>query len=110
MSEEVAPWTWRELDCDGALATWTALSSFVDWIVGRYDLGDTIPHCWYLHGALTEELTALWASWTAAYLDPEADPEAPITWLEKTSEAGEAVAVVNCAPAVHNGICQMPLP
>jgi hypothetical protein len=83
VSEEVAPWTWRELDCEGALATWTALSSFVDWLVGRYDLGDAVPRCWFRHGALTEELTALWASWTAAYLDPEANPDAPITWHER---------------------------
>ena len=104
MSEEVAPWTWRELDSDGALATWTALSSFVDWLVGRYDLGDTIPRCWYLHGALTEELTALWASWTAAYLDPEAEPDAPITWHERFAACRERLASwdrLGCAQRGH---------
>jgi len=104
VNEDVAPWTWRELDADGALATWTALSAFVDWLVGRYDLADTIPRCWYRHGAFTEELTALWASWTAAYLDAEAAPDAPILWHERFAACRERLAAwdrLGCAARGH---------
>ena len=104
MSEQIPPWTWRELDVDQARATWTALNSFVDWLVRRYDLADVIPHCWYLHGALIEELTALWASWTAAYLDPRAEPNAPIVWHERFAGFRERLSSwdrMACAPCGH---------
>ena len=104
MSEDAAPWSWRYLDADGALATWTALSAFVDWLVGRYDLADTIPRCWYQHGAFTEELTALWASWMAAYFDPDAAPDAPITWHERFASSRERLASwdrLGCAQRGH---------
>lgn len=104
MSEQIPPWTWRELDADQARATWTALNSFVDWLVRRYDLADVIPHCWYRHGALIEELSALWASWTAAYLDPGAEPAAPIVWHERFAASRERISCwdrMACAPRGH---------
>ena len=66
---EIAPWHWQALDALGAAQTWTALAVFVIFLVTRYDLGDVVPRCWWTHGALVEELTALWAAWTAAYVD-----------------------------------------
>ena len=83
---DVAPWAWRVLDADMARDTWSALSSFVDWLVARYDLGDFVPACWWAHGAITEELTALWAAWTASYLDAQASPDAPLTWHERFAQ------------------------
>jgi hypothetical protein len=80
---DVPPWTWRNLDANGAGEAWKTLSGFVDWLVGRYDLGDLVPACWWCHGAVTEELTALWTSWIVAYLDPEAEPDAPLIWHER---------------------------
>jgi hypothetical protein len=51
---------------------WGALTEWVDWLLDRYCLDDTIPACWYRHGAMTDELDALRAAWVAAYLDPHA--------------------------------------
>jgi hypothetical protein len=51
---------------------WDALTEWVDWLIDRYCLDDAIPACWYRHGAMTDELDALRAAWTAAYLDPHA--------------------------------------
>ena len=70
------PWNWRKLDAKRAADTWKTLAEFVGWLVERYDLGDVIPACWWCHGAITEELTALWLSWIVAYADPEAEPDA----------------------------------
>ncbi len=77
------PWTWRELDAAAAEESWDGLTRFVTWLVSRYDLGDVVPACWWAHGAITEELTALWAAWNAAYLDPEAPGDAPLSWQER---------------------------
>ena len=78
-----APWTLRELDAAGAAETWRSVSRFVTWLVHRYELAELVPVCWWQHGAFVEELTALWASWTAAYLDPEAPADAPLMWHER---------------------------
>ena len=101
---DVAPWAWRELDAEEALQSWSALASFVDWLVTRYDLSEVVPACWWLHGAITEELTALWASWTAAYLDPEAAPDAPILWHERFASCRARLAEwdrLGCAQRGH---------
>jgi hypothetical protein len=100
----VVPWNWRELDADGALRTWSAVSFFVDWLVGRYDLAEVIPRCWYRHGAFTEELTALWAAHIAAYVDDEAPPDAPIIWHERFAACRERLAAwdrLACATRGH---------
>ena len=80
--QEVSPWTWSKLNRDAARGSWQAVAEFVTWLVERFDLGDVIPPCWWAHGAMVEELTALWAAWSGAYQHPDADPDAPIEWLD----------------------------
>jgi len=77
------PWTWTKLDPDAARGSWQAVGEFVTWLVERFDLGDAIPPCWWAHGAMVEELSALWAAWCGAYLHPDAEANAPIEWLER---------------------------
>jgi hypothetical protein len=79
---EVSPWTWTKLSIDEARGSWQAVTEFVAWLVQRFDLGDVIPPCWWAHGAMVEELTALWAAWSGAYQHPDAGPDAPIEWLD----------------------------
>lgn len=45
------------LDDGGELVAW------VTWLTDRYELGATLPSCWPRHGALVEELAALWTGW-----------------------------------------------
>jgi len=101
---DVAPWHWQALDAVGAAQTWTALARFVTFLVTRYDLGDVVPRCWWTHGALVEELTALWASWTAAYVDPHASADAPILWHERFAASRARIAEwdrLGCAQRGH---------
>jgi hypothetical protein len=101
---EVAPWHWQALDAVGAAHTWTAIAVFVAWLVARYDLGDVVPRCWWTHGALVEELTALWAAWSAAYVDPDASADAPILWHERFAASRARLAEwdrLGCAQRGH---------
>jgi hypothetical protein len=71
---------WHTLTCTEAARAWTTLSCWVDWLVERYQLTETLPACWYRHGAMIDELDALRAAWTGAYLDPTARPPDPALW------------------------------
>ena len=69
-TSEPSKYCWRNIS-DPAEATrlWNELRSWVDWLNFRYFSTGRfrIAPCWYRHGAAVEELTALWASWKAAY-------------------------------------------
>lgn len=55
-----APIDWRTVGAIDAPQKWRELSGFVQWLVFRYQLPQNeIPQCWYQHGTLTEELSAL---------------------------------------------------
>ena len=63
-----APHTsWQKMPVADAAKAWTALTEWVDELVDRYALDETIPACWYAHGAMVEELHALHVAWLAAY-------------------------------------------
>ena len=62
------PLTWRHLDAGPATELWIELIDWVDWLRDRYELeARQIPPCWPNHPVAVEELTALMASYTAAY-------------------------------------------
>jgi hypothetical protein len=82
-----APWSWEALGADEARAQWQVVSGWVTWLVERYDLAEVVPACWWRHGAITEELTALWVAWVTAYEDPEAERDAPLSWHESFASA-----------------------
>jgi hypothetical protein len=63
---------WRTMSAAHADVAWNHLAEFVDWLVARYELDDTLPECWYRHGPLVEELNALQFFWTAAFANPHA--------------------------------------
>jgi len=46
------------------------LRAWVAWLINRYRLALKIPDCWYQHGQLVEEFTALWYAWRTAWLTP----------------------------------------
>jgi hypothetical protein len=80
---------WRELPRDKARALWRQLVEWVDWLIARYGIGDGIPACWYLHPALVEELTAIYAGWRSAYLAEEQNLAGwdPLTWHDALEKA-----------------------
>jgi hypothetical protein len=77
------PVDWDGLDQEQATRHWACLAGFVDEIVERYGLTETIPACWYAHPAMREELSALHIAWTAAYTDPRAPADAGLTWHDQ---------------------------
>ncbi|GAA3952075.1 hypothetical protein [Actinoplanes auranticolor] len=82
------PWPlrWNELDRDAAALVWAWLIDWVDAAVERYQLAEELPACWYRHGPLIEELTALAAAWHLAY-DDTAPADAPLLWHERFARA-----------------------
>lgn len=81
-------WSWVGLDPAERAARLRELHHWVTWLVDTYEVPTgQLPDCWYRHGSMTADLTALRAGWTAAYLDPEAEPDRPSRWhdtLERT--------------------------
>ena len=73
---------WHRLTPGEAGHAWEALTGWVDWLLERYCLDDSVPACWYRHGAMTDELDALHVAWVAAYLDPHAKSIDAIVWLD----------------------------
>jgi hypothetical protein len=82
------PWplSWRDLDRDAAAHVWAWLIDWVGWLVHRYEIAEEIPACWYRHGPLIEELTALAAGWHTAY-DDNARGDEPLIWHERLARA-----------------------
>jgi hypothetical protein len=79
---EFPPVDWSSLDREQARDEWDRLTEFVDWLVQRYGLAETIPGCWYRHPPMLEELSALRTGWFGTYVDPTADADAGLAWHE----------------------------
>lgn len=63
-------WLWSRMDRDRAAALWVELEEWVQWLRETYQFPQgQFPPCWYRHGAVREELTALMAAHKAAYPD-----------------------------------------
>jgi hypothetical protein len=68
---------WRDLDPATFAEELRRLTSWVYWLIQRYNLDHKlIPPCWSQHGALVEELSALRTLWEASYVE-DAAPSSP---------------------------------
>lgn len=74
------PFRWENLDPDQTRDTWQKLGHWVRWLCQRFRIDD-IPPCWYQHGDLVEELTALWLAWEGSYYS-DARFDDPVRWLD----------------------------
>jgi hypothetical protein len=98
------PVNWAALDAEQASEQWTLLTAWTDWLRDRYQLHESLPACWYTHGAMVEELTALRSAWVAAYLDPQASPADPAAWhdlLDRTRHRLHHWDRNGCADGTH---------
>lgn len=83
---------WRDLDSRkdtdrGPEAVWTDLGEWVEWLIYRYGiLPSLVPDCWYRHGGLVEELSALYACWVVAFSDEDSG-YGPIGFHERLAAA-----------------------
>jgi len=78
---------WQTLEDADAPAAWNALREWVEWFTVRYDISDlVVPACWYRHGNLVDELSALHTAHRVAF-DASDNGLGPITWHEQLGEA-----------------------
>ena len=78
---------WRHLSPEQANAEWTALREWVEWFTVRYNVAvSVVPGCWWKHGALVEELSALHVAHLAAFDDSDTGL-GPIVWHERLALA-----------------------
>ena len=64
-------------------AAWASLTAWVDWLADRYELSESLPTCWYRHGAMVEELHALHLAWHGAYYGRGTQAGGPLLWHEQ---------------------------
>lgn len=80
--DHTPPVVWRDLDADTAPAEWRRLREWVEWFVARYRIDvKVVPSCWWQHGDLVEELSALRQA-HVVWFDVEDQGLGPITWHE----------------------------
>ena len=79
---------WRTLEDPEAIAeAWRELRDWVEWFSTRYDIPSSlIPDCWWRHGALVEELSALHSAHKASF-DPSDTGYGPASWHERLTLA-----------------------
>ncbi|MGX5771760.1 hypothetical protein ACWKWN_13500 [Microbacterium trichothecenolyticum] len=83
----VPPVDWRNLSGEDAQNAWEELRKWVEWFTVRYNVPVSIvPACWWRHGALVEELSALHILHKAAF-DPADTGFGPIGWHERLAAA-----------------------
>ena len=100
------PHVWHTLTRRDAAIAWETLLPWVDWLTARYQLEETLPDCWYRHGALVDELDALQVAWTAAYRDPAARAVDAVVWHELFVRALARIRGwdrYGCAAGSHRG-------
>jgi len=88
------PVRWHELDAEQHAVLWPQFVSWVIWAADRYEMTtDQIPRqCWWQHGAVVEELTALWTSHESAYAGGEDGGSAPYLWQDALARALERIS------------------
>lgn len=83
----VPPVDWRHLSSDESRAAWTALRTWVEWFTVRYGVPiSVVPACWWKHGALVEELSAL-HNFHQASFDKNDSGYGPLEWHERLAQA-----------------------
>ena len=78
---------WRDLPDSEAAVTWAALDAWARWFIHRYNIPPAIvPDCWWKHGTLVEELSALHTLWLVSF-DPLDTGAGPITFHEHLEQS-----------------------
>ncbi|MEQ1698946.1 MAG: hypothetical protein ABMA25_02500 [Ilumatobacteraceae bacterium] len=92
-----------ELLGDADREAWAAdLHAWSSWLIQTFQLQSTFPPCWTQHGALVEELTALWLGWSGVWLSGT-DPTGPSSWHYQLDMAVQRIPrwKVSCDSTVH---------
>ncbi|MFE2852709.1 hypothetical protein ACFXJO_16460 [Streptomyces lavendulae] len=89
-----SPVVWHRIEDEEVRAALWA--EFVAWVIrmaDTYELTtEQLPHaCWWEHGAVVAELTALWTGWESAYTNQEDAAASPYLWHDAWSRAVERI-------------------
>lgn len=98
------PVNWTALDAPEAAEQWSLLVDWTDRLRDRYQLHERLPACWYAHGPLIEELSALRSAWIGSHLDPQARLDDPARWhelLERTLDRIRDWDRSGCSDGTH---------
>ena len=76
---------WPDLDAGEAETAWAAMEAWVaDVLVGRYpEAARVLYPCWHQHPEAVDQVTALHATWRAAYQNPTAPPVDAAAWQDR---------------------------
>jgi hypothetical protein len=78
---------WRRMPDADARREWKTLRDWVEWFTVRYNVPvSVVPNCWWKHGGLVEELSALHVAHLAAF-DPSDAGFGAIGWHERLALA-----------------------
>jgi uncharacterized protein DUF4913 len=113
-SNNVTAIRWADLDADAARQTWNALYDWVTWLLDRYTVREVPRACWWRHGLIVEELTALWLAWQGAFGE-DTTAIAPTFWHEHLDRARDRMRLRlqqqgNCAAGGHQPFGPQPHP
>lgn len=98
------PVNWAALSQSAATEQWQLLTEWTGWLRDRYQLHETLPACWFAHGSMVEELTALRSAWTGTFLSPNASPAEAALWhdlLDRVRHRLRAWDRNGCADGEH---------
>ncbi|MCX4681437.1 DUF4913 domain-containing protein [Streptomyces sp. NBC_01433] len=88
-----APVAWHKVKEDEREDLWTEFAAWVIRMADVYELTtEQLPHaCWWEHGAVVAELTALWTGWESAYGNEEDAAAGPYLWHDAWSRGIERI-------------------
>lgn len=85
---------WPSLDEEERAYQLQTMTEWLDWLVPTFALDSrTLPPCWREHGALREELSALYTAWTVAY--------SPTSGVGLTNPSGDVETTTLLGPVRH---------
>jgi hypothetical protein len=88
-----APVVWHKVKEEERADLWGEFAGWVIRMADTYELTtEQLPHaCWWEHGAVVAELTALWTGWESAYGNEEDAAAGPYLWQDAWARAIERI-------------------
>ncbi|MFE7777683.1 hypothetical protein ACFU5O_28045 [Streptomyces sp. NPDC057445] len=102
-----SPVVWHKIKDEERQELWAEFTSWVIRLADQYELTtEQLPHaCWWEHGAVVAELTALWTGWESAYSNEEDAAAGPYLWHDAWSRGIDRIGRMwlgECTNGYHN--------
>lgn len=102
-----APVVWHKGNEEERAALWGEFTAWVIRMADTYELTtEQLPHaCWWEHGSVVDELTALWTGWESAYGNEEDAAAGPYLWHDGWSRGIERISRIwlgECTNGYHH--------